>query len=100
VFAIQREDILGANWADGSFITRNNLYYDARRKDIRFADKSFAEWKASGQDEGSLIADPLFVNARNFDFRLRAESPALQMGFHQIDLTTVGPRGPAGAATW
>src|SRR3984885_623263 len=93
-------DLLGANWADGSFMTRNNLYYDARRKDIRFADKSFAEWKTSGQDEGSLIADPLFVNAKNFDFRLRAESPALQMGFHQIDLTTVGPRGPAGAATW
>ena len=93
-------DLLGANWADGSFMTRNNLYYDARRKDIRFVDNSFAEWKASGQDEGSLIADPLFVDAGKFDFRLRAESPALQMGFHQIDLTTVGPRGLAGAATW
>jgi parallel beta-helix repeat protein len=93
-------DLLGANWADGSFMTRGNLYYDARGKDIHFGDKSFAEWKASGQDEGSRIADPLFVNARKFDFRLRPKSPALQIGFHQIDLTTVGPRGPAGAATW
>jgi parallel beta-helix repeat protein len=93
-------DLLGANWADGSFMTRENLYYDARGKDIHFADKSFAEWKASGQDEGSRIADPLFVNARKFDFRLRPQSPALRMGIHQIDLTTVGPRGPAGAAAW
>ena len=81
-------------------MTRGNLYYDSRGNDIRFVDKSFAEWKSSGQDEGSRIADPLFVNARKFDFRLRPKSPALQMGFHQIDLTTVGPRGPAGAATW
>jgi parallel beta-helix repeat protein len=92
--------LLGANWENGSFMTRGNLYYDARGPDIHFVDKSFAEWKVSGQDEGSRIADPLFVNARKFDFRLRPKSPALQMGFHQIDLTTVGPRGPAGAATW
>jgi parallel beta-helix repeat protein len=93
-------DLLGANWADGTFMTRQNLYYDARGKDIQFAGKSFAEWKASGQDEGSRIADPLFVDAEKFDFRLQPQSPALQIGFHQIDLTTVGPRGPAGAATW
>jgi parallel beta-helix repeat protein len=93
-------DLLGANWADGSFMMRENLYYDARGNDVRFADKSFAAWKASGQDTGSQIADPLFVNARKFDFRLRPKSPALQVGFHQIDLTTVGPRGPAGADAW
>jgi len=93
-------DLLGANWADGSFMMRKNLYYDTRGKNIHFADKSLEEWKASGQDEGSRIADPLFVNARKFDFRLRPKSPALQIGFHQIDLTTVGPRGPAGATTW
>jgi hypothetical protein len=92
--------LLGANWTDGSFITRDNLYYDTRGTDIHFAGKSFTEWQASGQDEGSRIADPLFINAANFDFRLQPESPALKMGFHQIDLTTVGPRVPTGADTW
>ena len=38
----------------------------------------------------------LFVNAGNFDFRLRPDSPALKMGFQQIDMSTVGPRVPAG----
>jgi len=93
-------DLLGANWADGTFMTRQNLYYDTRGKNIHFTDKSFAEWKASGQDEGSRIADPLFVDAGRSDFRLQPQSPALQMGFHQIDMTTVGPRVPAGAAAW
>jgi len=39
---------------------------------------------------------PLFVNAGNFDFRLRPDSPALKMGFQQIDMSTVGPRVAAG----
>jgi parallel beta-helix repeat protein len=92
--------LLGANWENGTFMTRKNLYYDARDTDIHFVNKSFEEWKASGQDEGSRIADPLFVNARKFDFRLQPKSPALQLGFHPIDMTTVGPRGPAGADMW
>ena len=93
-------DLLGSNWADGHFITKENLYYDTRTSTIQFAGTSFSGWQASGQDQGSRIADPLFINPQKFDFRLRPESPALKMGFHQIDLSTVGPTVPAGAATW
>ena len=92
--------LLGTNWADGKFVMRQNLYYDARGAGISFAGKSFTEWQAFGQDRDSMIADPLFVNAGNFDFRLQPGSPALKMGFHQIDMTTVGPRMPAGADNW
>jgi parallel beta-helix repeat protein len=92
--------LLGSNWADGHFITRKNLYYDARGGDLIFGGRSFNEWKALGQDQGSRIGDPLFVNAGNYDFRLRPESLALKMGFRQIDMTSVGPRVPAGADTW
>jgi parallel beta-helix repeat protein len=93
-------DLLGANWADGTFILRANLYYNAHGNDVYFLDKSFAAWQATGQDQGSRVADPLFVNARKFDFRLQPKSPALQLGFHPIDMTTVGPRRPAGAEMW
>ncbi len=79
---------------------RRNFYYDTRGEDIRFMGKSFSEWKSSGQDQDSMIVDPLFVNAGNFDFRLRSGSPALKNGFHQIDITDVGPRGQAGAVAW
>jgi parallel beta-helix repeat protein len=92
--------LLGTNWKDGIFTMRDNLYYDTRGTDIRFAGMSLSEWKASGHDQGSTIADPLFINAGNFDFRLRSGSPALKNGFHQIDMTNVGPRMSAGADAW
>lgn len=88
--------LLGSNWNGDQYTMRGNLYYDTRGKDIRFAGKSFAEWQAAGKDEGSIIADPLFVNASNFDFRLTSNSPALTLGFQPIDMSTVGPRVPAG----
>jgi hypothetical protein len=88
--------LLGSNWSGDKFTMKGNLYFDARGTGIRFAGKSFEEWKAGGQDKDSAIADPLFVNAGNFDFRLRPDSPALKMGFQQIDMSTVGPRVPAG----
>ncbi len=92
--------LLGTNWTGGKFTMRNNLYYDTRGPEIDFAGKSFSEWQASGQDHGSIIADPLFVNASNFDFRLRPGSPALKKGFRQIDVTGVGPRVRPGADSW
>jgi parallel beta-helix repeat protein len=92
--------LLGSNWTGGEFTMRNNTYYDRRGTDISFAGKSFAEWKNSGYDEGSIIADPLFVNPDNLQFRLRPESPALKRGFQQIDISTVGPRVRVGADTW
>ncbi|HEV2274233.1 MAG TPA: right-handed parallel beta-helix repeat-containing protein, partial [Acidobacteriaceae bacterium] len=92
--------LLGTNWTEGQFTMRHNFYYDARGQEIRFAGKPFSEWQASGQDRDSVIADPLFVNAGNFDFRLRPESPALKRGFRQIDISTVGPRVRAGADGW
>ncbi len=88
--------LLGSNWTGDGFAMKSNLYFDTRGADIRFAGKSFAEWRAGGQDEGSAIADPLFVNASKFDFRLRPESPALKLGFVPIDMSAVGPRVPAG----
>jgi parallel beta-helix repeat protein len=87
--------LLGSNWTGNKYVMKDNLYFDTRGTNIRFAGQSFEEWKAAGRDAGSVIADPLFVNAGNFDFSLRPESPALKMGFQPIDMKDVGPRMPA-----
>jgi parallel beta-helix repeat protein len=88
--------LLGSNWSGDKYLMKDNIYFDTRGMDIRFSGQSFKEWKAAGRDAGSVIADPLFVNASNFNFSLRPESPALKMGFQPIDMTGVGPRMPAG----
>ena len=43
-------------------------------------------------DEGSAIADPLFIDAARRDFRLKPASPALRLGFEPFDLSAVGPQ--------
>ena len=45
-----------------------------------------------GNDRRSLVADPLFIAPRQYDFHLWSSSPALEMGFHPIDVSTVGLR--------
>lgn len=97
IIYFEQGQLLGKNWTGSNFTLDNNIYYDRRGPGIHFAEKSFAEWQASGQDKRSIVADPLFVNVSNFDFRLRPNSPALKMGFQQIDMSKVGPRIPAGA---
>jgi parallel beta-helix repeat protein len=57
-----------------------------------FNSQSFEQWRQSGKDVHSVYADPLFVDAEKFDFRLKDDSPALKLGFVPIDMTTVGPR--------
>jgi len=45
-----------------------------------------------GIEQHSIEADPRFRNPEKNDFRLAPDSPALQIGFHPIDISTVGPR--------
>jgi hypothetical protein len=58
-------------------------------EDVKFGGGSFEDWKKRGYDQNSIYADPMFVDPDHYDFRLKPESPALQRGFEQIDLSGV-----------
>ena len=60
---------------------------------LRFSGADLATWQELGCDAHSVIADPLFVDAERYDFRLREGSPAHQLGFEDIDTTGVGLYG-------
>jgi hypothetical protein len=49
-------------------------------------------------DLNSITGNPLFVNAAADNYNVEAESPALDVGFEQIDMTDVGP--PTTTDTW
>jgi hypothetical protein len=69
----------------------NNVYYNPYNTPLLFGYQqqqiSFADWQKTGQDNGSVIADPLFagdVNQCDF-FTVQANSPAAKLGF--VNLT-------------
>jgi hypothetical protein len=74
----------------------NNVYFDARSGadagKMQFSGARIEDWHKRGHDVHSLLADPLFVNPKGFDFTLKLESPALMLGFKPIDLSRVGVR--------
>ena len=84
--------LLGSDWSGAGYRMDGNLYWDLRGEPVTFANRTLAEWREQGQDTGSVIADPLFVDAKDYDFRLRPRSPALRLGFRRIDMKAVGPR--------
>jgi hypothetical protein len=55
---------------------------------------TFARWVALGKDAESVAQDPEFADAAALNLSLLPGSPALALGFQQIDTLTVGPRAP------
>jgi len=53
---------------------------------------SWQEWRAMGDshDPHSVLADPLFVDSANHDYRLDPASPAWALGFQPIDADAIG----------
>jgi parallel beta-helix repeat protein len=90
--------LLGSNWkgATTNYLMARNVWFDTRlgtdAAAYRFDKKTWQEWQSTGQDIGSIIADPLLVDAQRPELGLRPGSPAFANGFRPIDLSTVGPR--------
>lgn len=64
---------------------------------LRFfrSNRTLEAWQKHGLDATSIVADPMFVDPANYDFRLKEGSPALKLGFQPIDLSKVGLYGDA-----
>jgi parallel beta-helix repeat protein len=57
-------------------------------------------WQAQGLDMHSLLADPLFVDMKRGDYRLKPGSPALKLGFKPIAVDRIGPYKDEWRASW
>ncbi|HIJ52141.1 MAG TPA: right-handed parallel beta-helix repeat-containing protein [Planctomycetes bacterium] len=86
--------LLSGPWNRVRLKMDNNCYWDASGREVKPIGKSLADWqKETGHDKNSIIADPLFVDAKNSDFRLKPNSPALKVGFKPFDYTKAGVYG-------
>ena len=94
---------------------KQNLYCDAGNADCSMPSNAFftsdascathnsfdfASWQALGEDNGSTVADPQFVNPYypNDNFELKSGSPAAQVGFVAFDVNAPGRESGASPA--
>jgi len=92
IFYFTDGELLSGKWGDGNYAFDYNVYFNAAGRPITFAGQSFAQWQGAGMDLHSVIADPRLADPAKNDVTLEPGSPALSLGFKQIDLSQVGPR--------
>ncbi|MGQ1889000.1 right-handed parallel beta-helix repeat-containing protein [Thermophagus sp. OGC60D27] len=71
----------------------HNCYWKINEPHPKFYGLSFDEWKESGRDENSIIADPCFADPQNFDFRIKNKSVVKKIGFKPFDVSNAGVYG-------
>ncbi|MEJ2704030.1 MAG: right-handed parallel beta-helix repeat-containing protein [Sedimentisphaerales bacterium] len=67
----------------------NNVYYNPQGH-YAFARMTLENWRRRGFDTHTSFADPLFVDRENHDYHLKPGSPALSLGFENIDTRGIG----------
>jgi parallel beta-helix repeat protein len=87
-FQGSKHSAFGADQENVRISFSNNVYYNPYGTPLLFGNHQvlFADWQKSGQDNGSVLADPLFagdVNQCDF-FTVQANSPAAALGFANI----------------
>jgi hypothetical protein len=87
--------LFGGPWNRIRAKVDNNCYFNAAGDPVTFAGMDLQAWQKLGYDQHSVIADPLFVDAENHDYRLKADSPALKIGFKPFDYSEAGVYGDA-----
>jgi len=88
--------LLGSNWSGNNYKLDRNLYWKEGGAAFDFAGMTLEQWRAKGQDVHSVVADPLFVDPKKGDFRLRPGSPAGRIGFRPFAVpVSARPARPA-----
>lgn len=86
-------NMTGNAWTTVHFFADSNSYWDIRTKDIRFGNQSFDQWRLSGKDKNSIIADPRFKNPEKYNFKIANKALLSQIGFQPFNDKEAGVYG-------
>ncbi len=77
--------LFAGDWKKPNFYFDKNVYYNPKTKLLtRFDIFSWQEWKQKGIDANSQLIDPFFVSVEKRNFEVGFKSPALKLGFKNI----------------
>ncbi len=93
IVAYDSGTLCGINWEQVGHRSDHNCYFDSRTPDIRFKDIAWADWQKKGQDRHSVVADPKFADAENFDFTPTNKRMLKKIGFKPFDPHKAGVYG-------
>ncbi|MEG2066245.1 MAG: right-handed parallel beta-helix repeat-containing protein [Tannerellaceae bacterium] len=81
------------SWLKAQTVIDKNCFWNPTTQKQDFLGLSFSEWKKLGKDKHSILADPLFIDPTNFDFRFKSIKTAKQIGFKPFDYSRAGVYG-------
>lgn len=85
--------VLQGPWTKINVKMENNCYFNAAGGKVTLAGMDMKAWQGRGRDAGSIVADPLLADPDKLDFRVKAGSPAVKIGFKPFDYTRAGVYG-------
>lgn len=77
------------------FLCRDNVFFIRESCLGAFCGMTLDDWKSVGEDVGSIVGDPRFVDPDHDDYRLRSDSPAFKLGFEGWNHALAGVTGDA-----
>ncbi|MCK5801573.1 MAG: right-handed parallel beta-helix repeat-containing protein [Lentisphaeria bacterium] len=95
----QRNLPLDKTESDYNLVWHHGMPMGVGLKDVA-QEKQWEEWRKLGFEEHSIVADPMFVDVKNDDFRLKPDSPAHKLGIQQIPVDKIGPYQHELRASW
>ena len=92
VYAASEADMMHGRWDRMDYVLKNNLWWCESDRPPLFDGQTLEEWRQGERGKGAIAAAPLFADPHGNDFTLRSDSPASQIDFEPIDMSSVGPR--------
>ncbi|MDO5971920.1 right-handed parallel beta-helix repeat-containing protein [Flavivirga aquimarina] len=87
--------VMKGAWNKINIHISKNMYWNTNKDAYDFNGNTFDEWQQLGHDKHSIIADPYFMDASNFDFRFKKKKNSEKIKFIPFDYSKAGVYGDA-----